>query len=166
MGLACHIGLILDIPTIGIAKQLLCGELREGNVYMDKDIVAKSMITKEISKPIFISQGHKISLKTAVEIVKQNISEFKLPYPLHMAHKYATKLRRAIKEGQIINVKTPKQEFKAEIVGIRYVKNRYYITDTIAKRDADCTKQELNDLMYKFYKNKADDLILITLMKV
>jgi hypothetical protein len=69
------------------------------------------------------------------------------------------------KEGQKICVTTPKQQFHAEIVGIRYLTQKD-ITSTIAFRDADCGSQELFDLMNMFYKGRANDLILITLMKV
>jgi hypothetical protein len=68
------------------------------------------------------------------------------------------------KEGQIINITTPKSKFSAEIVAIRYIKLND-ITDTIAKYDADSSKKYLKELMCKFYKDKANDLILITLMK-
>ena len=68
-------------------------------------------------------------------------------------------------EGQRINVYTPNQEFRAEIVGIRNLSIRD-ITPTIALRDADCNVEDIIKLFKMFYKDKADDLILITLMKL
>lgn len=69
------------------------------------------------------------------------------------------------KEGQIISISTPKQEFKAEIVGIRKL-TLNDITKTISHKDADCEPDELIELMKKFYKQDADNLILLTLMKI
>jgi len=67
--------------------------------------------------------------------------------------------------GQIINVYTPSQEFRAQIVSIREIQLKD-ITETIAKRDADCSVKEIISLFRMFYKDKTNDLILITLMKV
>ena len=69
------------------------------------------------------------------------------------------------REGQVINVTTPKQQFKAEIVSIRKM-SLINITTTIAHWDADCPTQALENLLVRFYKDKANDLILLTLMKV
>ena len=68
-------------------------------------------------------------------------------------------------EGQRINIDTPEQTFRAEIVGIRYLSIRD-ITPTMALRDADCSVDEIIKLFKMFYKDKANDLILITLMKM
>ena len=68
------------------------------------------------------------------------------------------------KEAQTIIINTPLNSFYAEIVSIRNIKLKD-ITKIIAQRDADCSQKELIDLMKLFYKNKADDLISITLMK-
>jgi len=68
-------------------------------------------------------------------------------------------------EGQVISVSTPETGFKAEIVSIRKLSTKHF-TETIALRDADCSKGELMDLMHLYYKQDTDDLILITLMKV
>jgi len=69
------------------------------------------------------------------------------------------------KEGQTIKVTTPDSCFHAEIVSIRTI-NLKDITNTIADKDADCSKEALIRLMIKFYKDNADNLILITLIKV
>ena len=66
-------------------------------------------------------------------------------------------------EGQIIKIYTPKEEFRAQIVGIRYIGLKD-ITETIAKRDADMDVERIIGLFKMFYKEKANDLILITLM--
>ena len=93
-GLASHMGILLDIASIGIAKQLLLGEVNGSVVYVNKEARAKLVITREHSKPIYISPGHKISLKTSVEIAKNCIRfPHKLPEPLHLAHRYADEIK-------------------------------------------------------------------------
>jgi deoxyribonuclease V len=101
MGLASHVGLLLNKPTIGIAKTMLCGTMRDGTVYMDKDVLGKQVRLKETSNPLFVSPGHMISLKTSVEIVKKCAREpYKVPLPLALAHKYANKIKKKAKEGE------------------------------------------------------------------
>ena len=69
------------------------------------------------------------------------------------------------KEGQTIEINVATgDKFYAEVVSIRHI-NLKDITDTIAKHDVGCSKEYLKELMCKFYKDKANDLILITLMK-
>ena len=101
IGLASHMGVLLDIASIGIAKQLLVGEIKGKKVYVEKEARAELIVTKEHSKPIYISPGHKISLKTSVEIVKHCINfPHKLPEPLHLAHRYANEIREKIAKGE------------------------------------------------------------------
>ena len=86
----------------------------------------------------------------------------KLDYPVFTTIR---KNRGYYKAGQRILIQEPYSEFKAEIVSIRYI-SLLNITENIANKDADCTKAELIKLMQRFYKDEANDLILITLMKV
>jgi len=98
-GLASHIGVLLDTASIGIAKSLIMGQIKEGIVYVGKEPRAEVVFTREHSKPIYISPGHKISLKTSVEIVKNCLRiPHKLPEPLHLAHKLSNEiLKKMIK---------------------------------------------------------------------
>lgn len=99
-GLASHMGVALDVASIGIAKQLLVGEEKGNVVYVDKEARAEAVVTREKSKPVYISPGHKISLKTSVEIVKSCMRfPHKLPEPLHLAHKYANEIRDKAGKG-------------------------------------------------------------------
>ncbi len=94
LGLASHIGLALDIPTIGVAQKLLCGEVRDGFVYLNDEKIGASLKTREFSNPVFVSVGHRICLKTAVQLVKDNcIEPHKMPEPLHLVHKIVSKLK-------------------------------------------------------------------------
>ncbi len=66
-GLACFVGVTLNKPTIGVAKSLLCGAVRpDGFVELDGELLGYA-----ISKKIYISVGHRITLKTAVDLVKE-----------------------------------------------------------------------------------------------
>ena len=69
------------------------------------------------------------------------------------------------KVGQIINVNTPETSFEAEILAIRELSNAD-ITENMARVDADCSKQKLQGLMNLFYREKAEELILLTLAKI
>ena len=66
-GLACYIGVSLDKPTIGVAKSRLCGTVRpDGFVELAGEILGYA-----ISKKLYISVGHRVTLKTAITIVKE-----------------------------------------------------------------------------------------------
>jgi len=66
-GLACYVGVMLDKPTIGVAKSRLCGTVRpDGYVELDGEVLGYA-----INKKLYVSVGHKISLKAAIAIVKE-----------------------------------------------------------------------------------------------
>lgn len=101
-GLASHMGVAFDIASIGIAKQLLVGEVKGNKVYVDKEARAELIVTREHAKPIYVSSGHKISLKTSIEIVTKCIKfPHKLPEPLHLAHRYSNEIRDRIAKGEL-----------------------------------------------------------------
>jgi deoxyribonuclease V len=87
-GLASYVGVTIDRPTIGVAKSLLCGDIKE-NDYIDLDrVVSGFRMVKKSKKPIFISVGHKINLTNAIRIVEQlvkNRRAERLPEPLRLA---------------------------------------------------------------------------------
>lgn len=95
LGPASHLGLILDIPTIGVAKKRCMGELREGYVYVAGEKRAVELKTKDFAKPLCISPGHKISLDTAEKIVREcHKGDSKLPEPLRIAHNYGVFVKK------------------------------------------------------------------------
>lgn len=96
-GAASHIGILLDIPTIGVAKSLSLGKVRDGKVEIDGEIRGIEIKSKDISKPIYISPGHKISIAKSLEVVNHCLKGNKLPAPLHLAHKFSTKIRNKLK---------------------------------------------------------------------
>lgn len=96
IGLASHLGLFLDIPTIGCAKSVLIGSFEEptatGGSYSeitDKlgEVIGAALRTKSGVKPMIISIGHKIDLPTSIYWVLQCVREFRLPEPTRLAHR-------------------------------------------------------------------------------
>jgi deoxyribonuclease V len=103
MGIASHVGVVLDIPTIGVAKKLLCGNLKRkvssvgeySEVEYEGRMIGYALRSSPRSKkPIYISPGHKVSFKTALSIVKR-FCKHKIPEPIREAHALATKTRNA-----------------------------------------------------------------------
>ncbi|MBE9546041.1 MAG: deoxyribonuclease V [Proteobacteria bacterium] len=101
LGLASHMGLLLDIPAIGCAKTRLAGKYDEpGNevgdyspLMLDDRIVGAVLRTKKNIKPVFVSQGHKIGLQRAVDVVLSSCTGYKLPEPVRRAHLAANRIR-------------------------------------------------------------------------
>lgn len=101
-GLASHVGVELDISTIGVSKSILCGEIqskpeREGEFKFIMQEGRKSavlLLSKSNCRPIVVAPGHKISLKSAVKIVKHCLRGHKLPEPLRLAHLFASEAKR------------------------------------------------------------------------
>jgi deoxyribonuclease V len=103
IGAASHFGILRDIPTIGVAKRLLCGTILEKStswspILLNDEVIGAEVSTKNQAKPIYVSIGHKISLDTAVELTKLCTTRFRLPEPTRQAHRLATKSRLALKE--------------------------------------------------------------------
>jgi len=96
-GLACFVGVIFDLPTIGCAKNLLVGNfkdtiLKRGNwsdiIYRGEKI-GEAICTKNKTKPIFLSPGNKIGFKNARETVLKLAINSKYPEPLRLADIYS-----------------------------------------------------------------------------
>jgi len=88
-GLASHVGLLMDMPTIGIAKRLIKGNYKYKGDNSLKTVEFMNKSVGACNRQKCISVGHKISLKTAVDIVRET-SLFKMPEPLRQAHILAT----------------------------------------------------------------------------
>ena len=93
-GLASHLGLFLDTPTIGCAKSLLCGSHEVPGVepgsyaeVIDRgEIIGVALRTKLGVKPVYVSIGHKIDLQTAIHWVMECCRGYRLPEPTRLAH--------------------------------------------------------------------------------
>ena len=94
LGLASHLGLFLNTPTIGCAKSLLCGQHEEPGVepgsyaeVVDRgETIGVALRTKLGVKPIYVSIGHKIDLQTAIYWVMECCRGYRLPEPTRLAH--------------------------------------------------------------------------------
>ncbi len=101
-GFACHIGLWLDRPCVGCAKSVLLGTYKQpgkkaGSVAPLKDgdeVIGQAVRTKTNVKPVFVSVGHKIDLRSAVELVLATCRGYRLPEPTRQAHLHVNALRR------------------------------------------------------------------------
>lgn len=97
IGLASHLGLFLDMPTIGCAKSRLCGRhetpgVEPGNYtdLIDRDeIIGAVLRTKAGTKPVYISVGNKIDLAAAVYWTLECCKGYRLPEPVRLAHQAA-----------------------------------------------------------------------------
>jgi len=110
-GIACHLGLLLDRPTIGCAKSILVGEAAEPGVragstapLVDKgEIVGTVLRTRDRVKPIYVTTGHRVSLESAVRIARQCLDGFRIPKPTREADHFVRDLRRAYQERRARN---------------------------------------------------------------
>lgn len=102
MGLACHLGLWLGLPTIGCAKSRLVGEYDEpGPARGDRsplvdrgETVGAVLRTRAKVKPVFVSSGHLCDLESAVSVVLAATSRYRLPDVSRRAHEHVNALRR------------------------------------------------------------------------
>jgi len=104
-GIASYVGVLLDIPTMGIAKKKLYG------IYNDpKDIagsyepliskngeqIGVALKTRINTKPVFVSIGHKIDLPTSIEIARVCSKGYRIPEPTRIADKYVSELKKEL----------------------------------------------------------------------
>jgi deoxyribonuclease V len=102
-GIACHIGVLFDKPTIGCAKSLLVGEHDElaetagatRPLIHKGECVGMALRTRDHVKPIYVTIGHRVSLESAVQLVKQCVDGFRIPKPTREADHYVRELRHA-----------------------------------------------------------------------
>jgi deoxyribonuclease V len=97
MGLAAHLGILLDIPAVGCAKSRLCGEhvspgegkgawaaLKDGD-----EVIGAVVRTRSRVRPVYVSIGHRVDLETAVSLVLSCAPRYRLPEPIRWAHRVA-----------------------------------------------------------------------------
>ena len=101
MGLASHVGLWLDLATIGAAKSRLCGEHRQPGarrgcrrqLCYDGGVVGAVVRTRTNVKPMYISVGHRVTLDEAVRWTLRLCRGVRLPEPTRQAHHYVSRLK-------------------------------------------------------------------------
>jgi deoxyribonuclease V len=103
MGIATHMGLVFDKPTIGCAKSLLFGRYQEPDqakgTWADLrdpqgQIIGAVVRSKHKTTPIFVSIGHRIDLPTATQLLLHCTRGFRIPEPTRLAHNLVTGLHR------------------------------------------------------------------------
>lgn len=102
-GIASHMGIILDKPTIGCAKSRLIGKFKEPGkkagshepLYDGEMIIGAVLRTRDNTNPVFVSPGHRVSLKTAVDIIMRCTDGYRIPRPTREADKYVASLKPA-----------------------------------------------------------------------
>ncbi len=101
IGIASHLGLWLDLPSIGCAKSRLCGEaedpaLEAGSqsaLHLEGRLIGTLVRTRSNVKPVYISIGHKICLEAAVELALTCCRGYRLPEPTRLAHLAGNRFR-------------------------------------------------------------------------
>jgi deoxyribonuclease V len=102
-GLACHLGVLLDLPSLGCAKSRLVGTHREPGarrgcttrLYDDGEVIGLVLRTREGVRPVYVSVGHRITLPTARRFVLRLARPFRLPEPIRAAHAEVNRRRWA-----------------------------------------------------------------------
>jgi deoxyribonuclease V len=97
-GIACHLGLLVNMPTIGVAKSLLIGKHEEvpqerGSwqpLWHRGETIGAVLRTRTGTKPLYISSGHRVSLPTAIEYVLRCTPKYRLPETTRIADKLAS----------------------------------------------------------------------------
>lgn len=97
-GIACHLGVLTNTPTIGVAKSRLIGEYNEPGenkgdwtpLTHNDETIGAVLRTRDHVKPLFISIGHKVDLSTAMDYVLRCTTRFRLPETTRWAHKLAS----------------------------------------------------------------------------
>ena len=96
-GIACHIGLLTNLPSIGCAKTCLVGQYQAppsdrgsfSHLTIDHEVIGAVVRTRSHVKPIYISVGHKIELSDCIRIVIECCRGYRLPEPIRRAHRAA-----------------------------------------------------------------------------
>jgi len=107
-GIACHIGILFDKPTIGCAKSRLVGEHQDPDrragstspLMLEGERLGVVLRTRDNVRPIYVTTGHRVSPDTAVGLVKQCLDGFRIPKPTREADHYVRDLRRAYQRSR------------------------------------------------------------------
>ena len=106
-GLASHLGVLLDLPTIGCAKSLLTGKetqlgrergawsaVVDADARGEEEVIGAAVGTREGVRPVYVSQGHRVSLETAIRLTLQVADGFRIPRPTREADHYVNAMKR------------------------------------------------------------------------
>ena len=97
-GLACHLGVLLNMPSIGCAKSRLIGEYVEPasprgswtDLVHGDEAIGAVLRTRDGISPLYISIGHRANLRTSIDLVLRCCTRYRLPEPTRLAHQLVT----------------------------------------------------------------------------
>jgi len=107
LGFASHLGLVANVPTIGVAKSLLCGEVgvfkgkRWAPIVDGGKVIGASVITMPRKNPVYVSVGHGVSLERAIDLVLHCTRVHRIPEPIRRAHLLANEEKRKLKTARV-----------------------------------------------------------------
>lgn len=98
MGIATHMGVLLDVPSIGCAKSRLVGTHQEpgssrgayARLYDEGEVIGAVLRTRGGVNPVYVSIGHRIDLERAMDFVLRCCTRYRLPEPIRWAHRLAS----------------------------------------------------------------------------
>ena len=101
LGLASHLGVLIDLPTVGCAKSKLVGDYQAfppkrgayEYLYFKRKKVGAEVCTKDRIKPLYVSPGHRIDILSGIRVVLLSCAEFRISEPIRRAHILATLAR-------------------------------------------------------------------------
>ncbi len=101
-GIASHLGMWLNIPTIGVAKKKIVGKYQEpvdetgfySYLTYKEEVIGAVMKCRQGTKPVFISPGYLIDLSSSIRIVKELIDGYRIPYPTRIADKLVAQYKK------------------------------------------------------------------------
>ncbi|HOD82198.1 MAG: Endonuclease V [Planctomycetes bacterium ADurb.Bin126] len=104
-GLACHVGVYLDMPAIGMAKSVLCGQFRppgrrRGCRTQMRDrgeVVALAVRTRDDVEPMYVSVGHRVTLEQCAAWALRGSREARIPEPTRLAHQLVTQRKKMMR---------------------------------------------------------------------
>jgi deoxyribonuclease V len=112
LGLASHLGVLLDKPSIGCAKSILIGthgtlSKKAGSwtalidEKVDGERIGAAVRTRDGVRPVYVSQGHRVSLETAIRLTLQVTDGLRIPCPTRMADHFAGEIKRKLLGGEL-----------------------------------------------------------------
>jgi deoxyribonuclease V len=102
LGFATHLALVIDAPTIGVAKNLLCGKVEPVREHgwaalTDRgEVIGAEVVTRTGTKPVYVSVGHRVSLERAIDVVRSCSRTYRIPEPIRRAHILANQEKRSV----------------------------------------------------------------------
>jgi deoxyribonuclease V len=101
-GIACHIGVLYDVPTIGCAKSRLTGYAKEpaptkgsySDLIYKREVIGAVLRTRDNVNPLYISPGNRVSLPTAIHWVLKLTTRYRLPEPTRLADQLVGQIKK------------------------------------------------------------------------